>query len=438
MAGHYFTVRPATGLDARQVRGDAYLLNPDGTPWDPDDPARLAQLVDGEGPLKEALNATFDRPRSCRVAIFGTSITDQNAYYDTGAANWTTPGAGWFWWTKAILKSAPLLAVEAGVSGNKTAQMLARITEVTALTPKPDYVVMDGFTNDILDGSLSFETITGTVTTMLNIFRDAGIYVLQGETIPSASYTTTAQKTLWQRLNRWVVEQERSRAGYSAVRWAGPLTDETTGAPISGVLRDGTHPNTTGAAVMGKVLADVMGRLITAPESLPYTNGDPTNGFANGLMLGDAAGLANGLTLTNVTGTVTPTKVARTDQPGDWQQITLTGGSVRVNAVATVASNTAFTTADTLVGQWEIDGDATNLTTLQLAIRAENGSGGLFKQALALFDSYTSPRRIPLSAAVVETYPLSGYNVASAQVNLQMILTGTGTIRLGRAAIRKV
>ena len=57
--GQYFKVKAGRSLNDRQAFGEIYLVNDDGTPWTPDQPENIADLIEAEGPVKAALSATI-------------------------------------------------------------------------------------------------------------------------------------------------------------------------------------------------------------------------------------------------------------------------------------------------------------------------------------------------------------------------------------------
>lgn len=57
--GRYLKVVPGRGINTSQAFDEVYLVNDDGTPWTPDQPENIADLIDAEGPVKEALSATY-------------------------------------------------------------------------------------------------------------------------------------------------------------------------------------------------------------------------------------------------------------------------------------------------------------------------------------------------------------------------------------------
>ena len=59
--GRYLKVVPGRAVNAAQSFDEVYLLNDDGTPWSPDQPENIADLIEADGPVKEALSATFVR-----------------------------------------------------------------------------------------------------------------------------------------------------------------------------------------------------------------------------------------------------------------------------------------------------------------------------------------------------------------------------------------
>lgn len=386
---------------------------------------------------RDAAEAVFGR-RTNRVALLGDSITDANKLYDVGGGAWTTPGAGYFWQANMFVRDAMTLALEAGVSGNTTAQILARVGDVVAATP--DLCVVVGGTNDIL-AAVPYATTIANLTAICEALRAAGILVALGEVIPSTQINTATELDAAGRINQWVTDYARTTPGIVPVRWAAGLTDPATGAPLTGMTYDGTHPTSTGAAFMGRVLADAIRPHLVDINPLDYSNTDAANGLTNGLMLGDTAGVADGLAITAKTGSpvYAPRKRTRTDgHPGEWQEVDLTSGEIYLRAVA-AGGGAAWTTGDSVYFACEVDTetDFDAITKFEVSLRGLHSGGSLVQQAMGLFDSYTSPRRPPVDRGVIRTHPLT---VTAAMASLQpsLYVAGTGVFRTSAWTVRRV
>jgi lysophospholipase L1-like esterase len=386
---------------------------------------------------REALDGIYTQPLGNRVGILGDSITNANELYTISGGYITTPGAGYFYQANMHLRNALTLTAEAGVSGERTEQILARVNEV--LSVGSDIVVVPAGTNDVFFGRTSAQIIEG-LTDLYDALRDGGVQLVAApHIIPAATYTA-AQRQIVLTVNQWITAYCRDEPKMVAVPWAAPLTDPATGLPATGMTYDGTHPTSTGAAFMGKVLADALRPYIRGEAALTYSNTDETNALTNGLMTGDSSGYATGYSNVATGSPVfTARKRARTDGgPGEWQEIELTSGTVQLQCESG-AAGTAWQVGDTVQAFIEIDTDSDldAVTKMEVYLRGCVSGGGLVNQSAGLFDSYTSPRRPPVDRGVIATVPLL-VTATMVKFQLRLQIAGAGVIRTGRWTIRKV
>jgi lysophospholipase L1-like esterase len=383
------------------------------------------------------LNATYVVPLGNRTGILGDSITNANELYTISGGYITTPGAGYFYQANMHLRNALTLTAEAGVSGERTEQILARVSEV--LSVNSDIVVVPAGTNDVFFGRTSAQIITG-LTDLYDALREGGVQLVAAPHIIPATTYTSGQRQIVQTVNQWITDYCRDEPKMVAVPWAAPLTDVATGLPATGMTYDGTHPTTTGAAFMGKVLADSLRPYVTGEAALTYSNTDETNALTNGLMTGDVSGFATGYSNVSTGSPVfTARKRARGDGiPGEWQEIDLTSGTVQLQCESG-AAGTAWQVGDTVQAFLEVDTDSDfdAVTKLEVYLRGVVSGGGLVNQSAGLFDSYTSPRRPPVSQGVIATVPLL-VTATMVKFQLRLQVAGAGVIRTARWTIRKV
>jgi lysophospholipase L1-like esterase len=368
------------------------------------------------------------------VAVLGTSITAANAPYDQGGGSIVDTGAGYFHWTNMFLRQSMKLVLQGGVSGDTTGGMLARIG--TVLSSGARLCVVETGPNDV-QGDSTVTNITTSLTSIYQQLNAAGILVAACHIYPTTTImANTSRRTVMHRVNRWITDYARSHPGVILVPWAGAVSDPSTGGPLAGTLFDGTHPNTYGAALLGSKLADALEEWVVGAPDLPYTNGDLTNGLSNGLMLGNTSGVATGWTMNPSGGAVySASKVTRQDgDPGEWQQIALSSGTCGIYADA--AAGPAWSVGSPAVAMFEVDGDATNLTSLQVIIQSYNGT--TFQQsAAALTDFYTSANRVPISRGVIQSHPITP-PAGATSLRAYIEFAGSGVMRVGRAAVRSV
>ena len=287
-----------------------------------------------------------------RVVLLGDSITDLNGGPRLDGSSTFYSAQGFWNWANVQMGFRYAMVVNAGVSGNKVAQMDTRFaTDVAAYTP--DVVVVFGGINDVVTiSSLGADTntVVASVKASLASIYDkvlalGAICVVSPMTpMSEASGTikvlTANEKIAWASINQWIREQAKSRPLMVLADMSEAITDKTLNArPVNdtvspgtqpSILYDGLHPAANGAMLMGRALADAM--IPLAPPANPYLVGvNSVNYLTNAGMIG-ASG-ATGPTSWNTSdvggGAVMAfSYIARTDGiAGNWLRADLTGSS---------------------------------------------------------------------------------------------------------------
>jgi lysophospholipase L1-like esterase len=240
-------------------------------------------------------------PTANTIVLFGDSITALNcAQPDKYGPLFVA--AGWFNWANSILGQAFQVTNCAGVGGNTTTQMLARI-QTDVLAYKPGWVTVMGGANDVATSFPATTTIANlkAIYTLLNA---AGIKIVASTVTASVNYTPGAQQAAWAEVNAWIKEYAKTQNNF--ILWdAASVTidpNSTNVVPLPGMTRDGVHPSTLGGYLLGKSLAAVLVPFASAPAALPAENYDPFNLLPNGLSTGSAGTLKYGSTGTVATG----------------------------------------------------------------------------------------------------------------------------------------
>ena len=217
------------------------------------------------------------------VIIFGDSLTAQNG---TGSAtlNPTTPqdaqdARGYWNWANAYMGRKATLVRNAGVGGDTTAQMRARMN-ADVLAYDSDWVVFCGGSNDVANDR-TLAAIQADVTAILDALRADGRKVLIMTAAPSASYNTTGRRDVLGKLNRWLMDLPSTRAGVHAADIWRVVADPATGSPATGMATDVIHWSHAGALRVGKVVADVLGPLLAAKPNRTIGLLDPENIHGN-------------------------------------------------------------------------------------------------------------------------------------------------------------
>ena len=243
------------------------------------------------------------------VVIYGDSITNQNTQNSSTFAAYLAKG----YWTQTqiMLEHRFELLNNAGVSGDTTAMMLARI-EADVLAYRPQYCFFMGGTNDV-GTDVSYAVTIANYASIFAKLQAAGIALIIGTITPRAfSGMTQARLTNMVALNTWLQSFAARSPGVILVdlyRQTLDYTDYTStsqGNPVAAWFDGaGLHPLAAGAVQMGTAIAR---QLDTAIPRLPRrlhcnyngTNGDSGNLVRNGMFM-----LGSGGTLgLNATGSV--------------------------------------------------------------------------------------------------------------------------------------
>lgn len=220
-----------------------------------------------------------------------------------------------------------LLASNAGVTGNTTAQMLARLsTDVLAYTPK--LVTVLGGTNDITQ-SVSAATTKANLASIVTTLQAAGIAVVMC-TIPPRQDTTSGSSTAG--LNAWIRQYAGTHGCYLLDVYKATV-DRTTNQYASGYAADSVHMLKPGhTAVADRFLTDILPQVTYGSVIRSYTNADPANLITNSLLLGTlTGGIPTGYAASGTTTGLTEGLQADTDFEGgqSWQVALATPSSFR-------------------------------------------------------------------------------------------------------------
>lgn len=431
--------------------GGTVLRIGDGTrPWtaltgvDPEVlAAALSSLSQGLGgkASTEALETLAEvvdslAPGSNVTALLGDSLMAHNNIFDAGGGTYYIPASGWFWWANARLRGALPLLLNAGVPGDRTEQIRARVGAVIESGAR--IVVEDGGTNDV-DAERSAASIITNRTATQDALLAAGMKVVAAE-IPPRNGWSTAQRSTARAVNAWLAERAATVPDIAVAHWWRAVVDPATSNPAAGMTFDGIHFTSLGASRVGVETAAALAQFVTPLDRLSTSNGDQGNLLSNGAMIGPVVptGWTLETNINNVEAVYSQRKRPAGDGGPDWWEVDLTSGRVRHRADAT----SGFAVGDKVVAIVEFDGeeDSTAFTTLQCTLRALNSGGSTIRQHIALADSYSSAQRAPLPGAVLDTlgYPLT---IPAGTTSLRFIVEvgGTGTRhRVRRASIVKV
>lgn len=329
-----------------------------------------------------AINGTT-RPNT--VVIFGDSITSNNT--TTSGTTLRYDARGFFTVANSIMGWPLKIVNNAGVSGNTTTQMLARIT-TDVLAYNPGYVVYEGGRNDLFATSGDRTTSLANDQAMFALLKNAGIVVFVIPIFPSSDLTGDAYRSGFQQMNRARRLFCESNQGFYYCDIARAITDPATGLYITDTLyTDNLHPTPLGCMALGRALAETMS--IVVPPNDTGVNSSlnclnyAMNPFANGSNASGTAGF-NATTVTGVgpngwytrvrnTGTAVSSKVSRS--PATWRtdgmsQLAITCAADYDGAAYSVGGATELTT-----GRYDVSWAATTAYTYNSRVKPTVSNG---------------------------------------------------------------
>lgn len=220
------------------------------------------------------------------VAMLGDSITAGN----TTATSATVEAVGDkdpLGWVHLLTGGQARYAKNAGISGNVTAQMLARVTDVTGLSPRPSWCIVMGGTNDC-SGGVTVAQYAANIKAIVAALTAARVRPLLVTPPPKTGGSITAgQKQILRGYVMWLRRYAAETGIPLADGWSA-LIDQTstTGAMVSSYdSGDGIHPSAAGAYALGSAIAAVLQPLLV-PTTTPIPSDDATaaNGGINLLL----------------------------------------------------------------------------------------------------------------------------------------------------------
>lgn len=382
--------------------------------------------------------------------LIGDSVTAGNTPTSSGQIN-----VGWWHWAQAKVGFRAFVGAWAGVGGNVTTQMAARlntdiITPLSAYTGRAKYCVVMGGVNDSVNASDIVATATANLAQMYSDLITAGITPVAMTITPTTSADTPTKIANWDGINAWL----RSYCPAHNIALCDNEADcrdmTQSGVRVwkSGYTHDGVHPTAQGAEAISKTLATWMAANLPGSRHL-YPDVDKPLNFITSTpaMLGTTGSLTNGATGQVATSwgvdTGTASKLARTDDPGEWQVAAIANGVVRVNNGSSTDISTGFAVGDKVVAQAQIycvnDWVSISQFVLFLEFRdASNPIGSDYSCLANNPNSQTIPNPAPNGIVTLRTIPVA-VPVGTTIIRMYIYFTGTsGTIRVGRFELKKV
>ena len=255
-----------------------------------------------------------------------------------------------------------------GVGGQTSAQIAARLTDITGMVPKPSWCMVCAGFNDI-GADTAVATIMTNIATIATGLRAAGVEPILCQ-IPPANGWSGSQRVAGLRLNA-AIQEYAYQHGHPVADLYTPVANPTTGGYLAAMTIDNTHMSYKGARTVAKAVADALLNLF--PPGGVYLCGrgywdTDISRIYNGNFLGDtnADGLADAWAKSTSGGTVTYSLEADGSTGRNWQRMAVT-----------VAPTSASFNRDFQAGDWAV-GDVIQVACRVRTASVESGSGRFY------------------------------------------------------------
>lgn len=384
-------------------------------------------------------------------ALLGDSITAGCTPTNNGQIN-----TGYWGWVQAKTGYRAYTPVFAGVGGNITTQMLARL-DADVITPLSSYVsagrnvyclVMAGV-NDSVNTSDIIATATGNLTQIYSDLIAAGITPIATTITPTTSATTATQIANWDGIQSWL----RSYCPANGITLCDVDADCRDAAQTtvrvwnSGYTHDGVHPTAAGALAISQAISTELAAILPSVDHFSTVPTTPDNFLSSnpimigtgGSLTGTGAGVVADDWALNVG---TGSKEARADNVGDWQVIDM-ASSLRLNPVGGIDISAGFTEGDLVLAQAEVfcvdDWDA--VTQFLLFLEFRDGGGAIGDGVTCLGNSPntgTIPNPNPGGIVVFRTIPATVPATCTIVRSYLFAVGAGGSIKVGRYEIKNL
>ena len=403
--------------------------------------ARIAD-VNAEEAARIAALLAYKRIQPNTVALLGASIANMGGGDLVGTSP-LTRADGFFPWANASLGGRLTLVKNAGVGGNTSAQILARVTDVTGLATMPGYCILpDCATNDLVAGTASATIITN-LQAICDALQAKGITVVICTVLPIAGNAAHVQRQ--EEVSRWIRDRSE-QPGFIVCDWAARWGDPTTVGPKAGYSTDGVHPTPVGAGAIGRVLAEALRPHLGGSIELASHNLDQLTINLNPMMVGTGGTASTGTSgsvATNWTtlrgsgaGTLAASKVARNAIDGiggEWQKLELAGGGGMFFLYSDVAA--AAISGQKLQAELEFEAaDFSGITDFRLVVENLAGAGGF-----GLYQLTPAALPVDISSGLLRTPEFTVPAGGPFTARTMLLLQGTaGSVKVSRFRTRKV
>ena len=230
--------------------------------------ATAEQGTKADGAVQKA-QAMLYRPLLTDVLVLGDSRAFQCTKGNVGFADWAISETGG-------LAAFPM-ALNKGIDGNTTSQMLARLqADVMANSTAFDVIVHFGTGNDRLQGMSLEQTIRNLEYLYAALIKRGKVVIAIAETpVIGANVGLPAQQTANHfAVHNWYLNVAPS-LGVIVVNPWDEMVDPASGTsfwPKEGMTGDGLHPTPMGARIIGRKVGEALKRLFTFPALLPTSS----------------------------------------------------------------------------------------------------------------------------------------------------------------------
>ncbi|MDE1529619.1 MULTISPECIES: SGNH/GDSL hydrolase family protein [Pseudomonas] len=230
--------------------------------------ATAEQGARADGAVQKAL-ARLYKPLLTDVLVLGDSRAFQCTKGNVGFTDWAVSETGGL----AVFP----LALNKGIDGNTTSQMLARLqTDVIANSSAFDVMVHFGTGNDRIHGMSLDQTIRNLEYFYAALLKRGKVVIAIAETpVIGANVGLPPQQTANHfAVHNWYLNVAPG-LGVIVVNPWDEMVDPASGSnfwPKEGMTGDGLHPTPMGARIIGRKVGEALKRLFTYPAILPTSN----------------------------------------------------------------------------------------------------------------------------------------------------------------------
>lgn len=234
------------------------------------------------------------------IVALGDSITWRSNI--TAAGTQMMASTSFLGWAQSIM-SGRFRILNLGISGNTTAQMLARYaTDVTPTRARWLHLLAGGNDVSALTSAAEVAQTISNLSQLVALAQSEGRTVVLGTIYPFGVHATAIRRAAIAQINQWV-RQQAPRC--IVVDYYAAMVDAAGVIRSGALIADAIHPSTFGASLMGRALSLVLaGQLPLRDEVLSSSQLDADNGLSNGQMVGNhASGTSSFTASAGMTGT---------------------------------------------------------------------------------------------------------------------------------------